>query len=243
MKQHQLIAVEKGEKDRANEAFAGAYHRLQQLQAMTGISRRYKPDDEDGEDRPPEDHRVQVKVADELTAIREGLTPYWDLAASKDETNTRAKANVVVNGRSILDDVSVPTLLWLEKQLVDMRTVMGKLPQLDPSREWTYDPNTGAYRSKEEKSISQKKIPRFQVMYDATDKHPAQIREYTDDVRVGEWTTTHYSGALPVDRIRTIQDRVATLLKAVQVAREEANSTTVVEKKIGDPIFDFLFEQ
>jgi len=47
----------------------------------------------------------------------------------------------------LLADVPVTYLLFLEKQLTDLRTFVDKLPVLDPSVVWLQDPSSGDWRS------------------------------------------------------------------------------------------------
>ena len=35
------------------------------------------------------------------------------------------------------------------------------------------------------------------MKYEATEKHPAQVETYTEDIKVGEWTMVKFSGAIP----------------------------------------------
>jgi hypothetical protein len=59
-----------------------------------------------------------------------------DLAATQDFANTEAKASVVVDGQTILTDVPVPYLLFLEKQLQDVKTFVLSLPVLSIDKDW-----------------------------------------------------------------------------------------------------------
>ena len=58
----------------------------------------------------------------------------------------------------------------------------------------------------------------------------------------GTWSLINFSGALPQDQINAILRRVDKLLKAVVIAREEANSAAIAEQKIAEPIFNYLFD-
>ena len=46
-------------------------------------------------------------------------------------------------------------------------------------------------------TLRTKKVPRNHVKAEATEKHPAQVEVYYEDVAVGYWTTVKFSGALP----------------------------------------------
>ena len=79
------------------------------------------------------------------------------------------------------------------------------------------------------------------VLYEATDKHPAQVKEVTEDINAGVWATTKYSSALPAQRANEILARVEKLQKAIKFAREKANETEVSKIQIGDTVFSYLF--
>jgi hypothetical protein len=112
---------------------------------------------------------------------------------------------------------------------------------LDAAESWSFDEATDSYATAPSQTTRSKKVPRNHVKAEATEKHPAQVEMYFEDVLVGYWTTVKYSGALPQARISELKARVVKLAEAVKVAREAANSTPVVDQKIGDRVFDYLF--
>jgi hypothetical protein len=77
-------------------------------------------------------------------------------------------------------------------------------------------------------------------MYEATKEHPAQVKEVTEDVTAGQWTTIKYSSALPVSRVNELLSKVEKLQKAVKFAREQANSQKVETQKVGEAVFNYL---
>ena len=84
-------------------------------------------------------------------------------------------------------------------------------------------------------------MPRNHVKAEATEKHPAQVEVYYEDIAVVYWTTVKFSGALPAKRINEILDRVVALQNAVKFAREEANNTDAVDQQVGAAVFGYLF--
>jgi hypothetical protein len=79
------------------------------------------------------------------------------------------------------------------------------------------------------------------VKAEATEKHPAQVEVYYEDITVGYWRTVKFSGALPAQRINELLARVERLQEAVKFAREEANNLEVEEQKVGEKVFQYLF--
>jgi hypothetical protein len=86
-----------------------------------------------------------------------------------------------------------------------------------------------------------KKIPRNHVKAEATEKHPAQVEVYHEDVVVGQWKTVKFSGALPAKRVNELLERVEKVQHAVKFAREEANNQEADEQKIGRTVLSYLF--
>jgi Asp-tRNA(Asn)/Glu-tRNA(Gln) amidotransferase C subunit len=132
-------------------------------------------------------------------------------------------------------------LLFLDKQLSDIRDLVGKMTELDPAIDWNTDPNTGLYRSGEVKSHTTQKVEEFIVVVPATEQHPAQVSKAVKDVVVGEWTTVRFSGAVPATRKREMLNRVQQLLDAVKFALEEANMTTVDNIAAGNAVLSYIF--
>lgn len=238
---NQILAIEKGTKTRTQRDLTDAHHALQKQTLLTGIARSYQPDTEDGEKLPPEATRVQVRARDLIGRTQDVLTELFDVTATKDETNCGARADVVVDGRKILTNVPVTTLLFLEKQLVDIHVFVKKLPTLDPSESWLFDSAQDCYATEPVQTVKTKKVMRNHVRAEATDKHPAQVETYSEDVRVGTWKTIKYSGALPQKEVNELLVRVEQLQKAVKFAREEANSAEAKTRTIGKEVFGFLF--
>ena len=240
-KLNQIIAVEKGVKSRSFSSLSDAHQLLQKQALLSGISRTYQPKDEEGEQFPPESTKVQVRVQDVIRETTDVLTKLFDVTATKDWANTEARADVVVDGRTIVADVPVTYLLFIEKQLVDLHTFVKKLPVLDASDSWTYDPSSDAYATDPVQTTKTKKVPRNHVKADATEKHPAQVEVYYEDVVVGHWRTVKFSGALPAQRVNQLLDRVEQLQRAVKFAREEANAAEVEDREVGRAILNFVF--
>jgi len=241
MKLNQVIAIEKGTKSRALQELTESHQTLQKPALLAGISRTYRPKDEEGEQFPPESTRVQIKAEDIIRKTTDELTKLFDVVATKDWANCTAKADVVVNGVTLLTQVPATYLLFLEKQLVDLHTFIKKLPVLDASELWTFDSSADSWATEPIQTTKTKKIPRNHVKAEATEKHPAQVEVYYEDVLVGNWRTIKFSGALPAKRINELLSRVEVLQEAVKFAREEANSLEVSEQKVGAKILNYLF--
>lgn len=237
---NQIVAILKGVKSDANRAFTDIHHTLQKTALLAGISRSYAPYDEKGEQLPSESTLLQVRAAEKVREAAAVLTRLFDVTATQEWGNAEAKADIVVDGKTILTAVPVTYLIFLEKQLTDLKTFISKLPTLDPAEQWHYDPGMDAHATDPNKTVRTKKEARVIEKSPATDKHPAQVELVYEDKGVGTWATIKYSGALTVKRVSQLTERVEALLQAVKFAREAANSAKVTDQRVGKPIFDYL---
>lgn len=238
---NKLIAIESGVKSGVKRKETDLYHVLQKNALLSGISRTYQPKDDDGDKLPSETTLVQIKVEKVVKDLATELTRLFDVTLTKEVGNSNAKADVVVDGKTLLKQVPVTYLLFLEKQLVDINTFVSKLPTLDPASEWSYDSNNDVYVTTAVQTVRTKKVPRNWVKAEATDKHPAQVEIFHEDVIVGTWTKVDFSGAIPATRKAELLSRVDKLITAVKFAREEANSLMVEDQHAGDKVFNYLF--
>ena len=241
-KLNQIIAIEKGIKNQSFQDLTTAHHALQKTTLLSGISRTYQPKDEEGERLPSESTQVQANAEQIIRDTTAVLTRLFDVTATKDWANTHARADVVVDGQVLLVKVPATYLLFLEKQLVDLHTFVKKLPVLDPAETWDFDDFANCFATVPSQTIRTKKVLRNHVKAEATDKHPAQVDVYSEDVVVGYWKTIKFSGAIPAKRVHELLERVEKLQQAVKFAREEANSVEVEDHKIGLKFFHYLFD-
>lgn len=240
-KLNQIIAVVPGKKAHAHKTITEAYQLLQKSSLLEGLNRVYRPRHEDGEPQPPEQKLAQSTVPAEVRKVRDALTEMFDVIFTQDSANATAKADVKVDEQVILSGVPVTHLLFLEKQLTDLHAFVEKLPTLDPGEEWNYNPAIDGYTSKSYETLKTKKVMKNHEKAPATEKHPAQVEVYTEDVVVGTWSNVKYSGAIPAKEKNAMRTRVQKLQEAVKVAREEANAMEVTPLKSGDAIFDYVF--
>lgn len=240
-KLNQIVAIEKGVKSDIYSAITTAYHRLQKTPLFGGRIRTYQPLEDDGEVLPDESEVVQADARTVLEDVSLQLARLFDVTATKDVTNTRTTADVVVDGEILVTGVPVTYLLFLEKQLKDLKAFILKLPTLDPTKKWAYDLNDQIFKSEPVVTSKTKKVPKTHVKAAATDKHPAQTETYWEDVTVGHWTTVHLSGAVPAGQVRQLLTRVDALAQAVKMAREGANMVDVVDMRgTGKKVMDWL---
>lgn len=244
-KLHQTTAIIKGVKARVYSEVTNLHKESQKPEPFGGFAKTYRKKDEDGEDYPPENKRVVLVASEVLRKLAKLETEVFDLTAQQEWANTKARADVIVEGKTIIAQAPVTYLLFLEKQLTDIRTFVDKMPTLDENRDWSADPNSRLFRTEKVTTHKTKKVQRPIVKYDAVIKDgqalPAQTEMITEDVITGWWDTVFHSGALPTPRKEELLERIDKFLKAVKVAREAANDQEVEEHKVGEAVFGYLF--
>lgn len=241
-KLNQIIAIEKGVKSRVYVHLSDLHKANQKPALFEGFSKEFVSLEEDGEKLPPDSKRVQIETKNVIREVTRSLSELFDLTARKDWSNCVARGDVVVDGDTLISDVPVPFLLFLEKQLTDVHTLVKNLPVLDFSEDWTLDPNSGLYRTDELKTHRTKKVQKPLVLYPATENHPAQTQMVTEDIISGHWSQVRYSGAIPRTQQETLLVRVEALLKAVKEAREQANAIEEEPTpKVSSLVFGYIF--
>jgi len=242
-KLHQILAVENGSRAQAEKDKTEIYRKLKKSELLEGQYNEYQPVKEDGEKLPTERQILQARAPELLKDLFELVERIFDLVATRDYGNMKTKADVILeDGTVLFKDAPTHFLIWVEKQLDDLHTVIAGLPILPPDIEWVYDENQNCYRNKQEvKTHKTAKIAYPLLLHPATDKHPAQVVEKVRDETVGYWTKIRYHGGLPADKVKAAKDRVEALQKAVKFAREKANEVEVEQKKVGGEILKYIF--
>jgi hypothetical protein len=247
---HQLIAAHKTITSRAAAGFDRVHHSAQahhQDGPFHGKTRVYRPrDQENGDKLPSENKRVQVTADDLIGEGIAALADFFNATATRDTANCEARADVKVRDQVIIEKAPVSFLLWLEKQLVNQKTFISKLPVLSPEETWHWDVATGCYVSDPTVSVRSVKRPRNHelappVISPSGTISPAQVQVYMEEIPQGEWTQIKHSGALPQTRQRELLNRIHELLIAVKYAREEANQKKIETLNVAPAIFGFLY--
>jgi hypothetical protein len=247
-KLHTIIALRDAVRNRTRQALTTLHRDSQKTDLYEGFTRSYRPKDEDGDQLPPENRNVQLNADTMLNGLVDVVTRSWNLTATLDAANQDAVADVVVpvvggrdgETRTILENVPATYLLYMARELDDIYTFVDKLPTLDPAQVWRYDANVAANVTEPIETHRTVKVKQNHVLYEATDKHPAQVETFTADVVAGYWTHVRRSGALPVERKLRLLQRITTLQLAVKEARERANEVEVTDVEVARPLFDYL---
>lgn len=240
--QHVVVARYRGVAERTRGELTGVYHNAQHAPNFTGNTKEMVSKDEEDVPSEPAEVTLPPLTAEKLFRRMETiLTEAWDLMATRDRTNMDATGDIVVGGETLAEGLPLSTLLSLEKQFQDMRTVVRSMPVRDPSKVWAHDRDLGFHRAPEMRRAKTRKAIRPIVMYEATDKHPAQVQAYPVDDIVGHYVTTEFSGALSAQEKESLVDRINTIIDATRTARTEANKTEVVDLRPAAKLLGFVF--
>lgn len=207
---------------------------------FSGRDRRYVPKNEEGEERLPETQVVQFKVTDLFEDIVTQGANLLDLNFTNDFGNAEARADIVVDGQVLMENVPVTALMSLEKNLNEIRQAFAAAPVNSTDQSWTYDNDNEVYVTDETASLSTTKVQKPIVLFPATPEHPAQTQLVSEDVTVGTWYTRLRSGAISASGKRSVLERCDALIVAVKQAREEANSTEVPSINEGEKLLNWI---
>lgn len=249
---HELLAVEKdvrGTGTKIIEETINTFSKKHQL--FSTHSKLYTPLKDDDKDCPEEEKPAPITtVGDKLDYFQGHMVRLFDVILQKEFANTEANADIVIELNDedkivLAEKVPVVALVQLENIFELLRTkIYDSIPTLDPMKTWKEDSNAGIGRFISETTAKQRtsKINKPVVLYPATDKHPAQVQLATEDIVVGTWETTYYSGMISPAEKSSIMKRVDMILEALRKARARANKAPVTKKKIGDRLFKFINE-
>jgi len=241
IKLNQVLANEKTIKSRSYSDITQMDKANQKAALFHGHVKTYQPSKDDGEVKPTQIKKVQQRSQDVVRAYCKSAAEVWDVTATKDYTNQRAVADVKVGNDTLIRSAPVTFLLFMEKQLTDLRTFIDHMPVLDSSEDWTWDENAGYYKSAAVQAQSTQKVQKAILLAEATKEHPAQAQLITQDEVVGTWTTINTSGAMHSAEKESTLDRIDLLLAAVKSAREEANMIEAAKQDLAEGVLDFLF--
>ncbi|CAB4131435.1 hypothetical protein UFOVP276_197 [uncultured Caudovirales phage] len=242
MKLNQLVAIERPTKQRVERTISDIYKVLQKPDLFEGHNKKYIPLEAGKETFPPDDKHVQQIATDSLKEAQVLLTELFDLSLQRDAANCEAKADIYVDCILMAAKVPITFLMFLEKQLNDIKSMITALPTLDPAESWKFDEGSRLHKTEPRVTNKTAKVQEPIVLYPHSDKHPAQTQLVTTDKTIGNWEAIRLSGATSSKVKKTLLERVEKLIKATKFAREEANMTLVNNDRIGDKIFSWLYK-
>lgn len=246
-KLHELLAVREDRSSKAKKLTDETRHVLghnRNLFAGTIKTTKSHSDSRSKEFDAQEVIAVTTSVQSRLEYTFSSIIAAIDVAASIALTNTVAKADIIVDGKTLKAGVPSTTLLELEKELVQWRETVNFCPTLPAGVEWIPAENqavTGVFVTKH--AIVKKRTEKVTtpvVLYAATDKHPAQVEKVVNDVPVADITEISYNAMLTSEAKAAMMERAEKLIEAVKAARARANDTEVQFSNVGKVLVDYL---
>jgi hypothetical protein len=244
-KMHELLAVESSIAGNYGRDHSETLHVMSQAVKFRGeISEKRHFAEENKHLNVREETKAATTVPDRLQWHSGFLSKFLDVQIQKDKTNQVAKADIEIDGKVLYKDVPSTTLLMLETKLGgEFRKVLDAVPTLDSGSKWEFDDAQSLWMTNPPKTFVTKKVTVPVVLYPATDKHPAQVKEAAEDRPVAETIRTVYSGMITSAQKAVLLERLDILVAAIKRARQRANATEVVPApKFGEVLTDFILK-
>jgi len=245
-KLHELLAVSGNLEGQAQKCVTdlkdtfGKKHHLFVERTLTFTSNK------EGAEAVTEEHlELQTTVPREFQWVSEMLTRLLDTDHAINEANTIARADLQLDdGVVLLKEMPATSLLELEKRLKWLHDLIATAPTLDPAKGFKPDPEKGddVFRAREVVRTRTQKMTKPIVLYEATEKHPAQTQLINDDVPTGTIRGMEWSGMITPARKAELLDRCEQLTRAVKRARSRANDVAVPNaNRIGSVLLGYVF--
>jgi hypothetical protein len=246
VKLFELLAVEAGMKKTFNTLITEAVGTFKGAGHFLGFSKRtlHFAADEQNKDK------VDTKVVDEtvgakLDFVGGTVTKVFDLEYQLSRADQHAKSDLVLDGVTIAKDVPVLWFLGMEARLQQLRTMYEAIPTHAPGIRWVADTEQDSkgrvYRAAvDTEGFVTRKEMRVKVLTPATDKHPAQVDKWMEDLAIAKVVTTAWTGTISPAEKSDILGRVDALLQACKAARQRGNTVEAPKDKIGADLVAFL---
>ena len=243
-KLHELLAVE-GDLE-------GTYRKILEETKVTftkkaehfmGFIRTLRLFDEEATPLAPDYKELDSTVDAKLDYQKAHIIRYLDAVLQKEMTNTTAKADLIVDGKTIVKELPATFLLGLETKLKHVRDVYSTIPTLQPGVKWEKDENRGKgvyATANPEETYQTEKIIDSVVLYKHTKEHPAQIKEVSKTIKTGKYTKIVWSGMLSPAEKSILLGKIDKLIRAAKQARQRANTTPVIKATVAKELFNFI---
>ena len=246
MTQHELLAIEGNRETQVAKVRSDLVNTFEKKRHLFEEKRTlFTPNEEGAPQITEHQSDIQSTIRKELEWIRPHFTKLWDAEYQIEQTNTKAKADVVLEDGTILAAALPATfLLQLQKRLAELMHLAQAIPTLDPAKGFVEDRDRGEaiYKAREVRKKRTTKKPQVIVKYDATKEHPAQTELYNADVEIGTIEEQEWSGLLTPAEKAAILARIEELTRAVRSARSRANDEQVdKEQKVADRLLKYVF--
>lgn len=241
---HQTLAVESAKEKAAKNLIAESLKTFGKSTLFTGQYRKLTMFNEEDKHSETEEYQELTTTVDEnLDYLVKPLSSWFDAVLMKDSANQEARADILIDGLTLVKDVPATFLLGLENKLNQVRVLYLAIPTLPPGIKWELDDQRGegVYRAAhEEVTMKSIKDSDFRTVAEATKEHPAQVAQIQINRDVGQYAITKWNGMMtPVEKAARIS-RIDELMNAVKEARMRANKVEVKHQSIGIDLLNFI---
>ncbi len=231
-----ILAETKVTFEKKTEHFLGLHKSLKMFDSFREI-----------EEAAAEVHKEVVTTVDEkLKHTWKYAVKYFDCLLQKETTNTTATADLVIDGVVLGERLPATFLLGMEERIKKIRDLYESIPTLQPGTTWVEDQTQrpGLFKALyPEKANKTEQSIQHKVLVAPTDKHPAQIEKWTEQVPVGIYAQDRWSGMISPARKAELLERLDILLAAVKKARQRANQADVVKGDIAQRLYNFVHNE
>jgi hypothetical protein len=200
-------------------------------------------DDARQNENTEEHQELTTTVIDKLEYMSEHFIKFWDAKLQKETGNCNAKSDITVDGIVIAENIPVTFLLEMEYELSTLRDVYSKIPTLPPGIKWKEAPDIGKGVSQDDNLVKDQKTEKThqsKIMVDPTDHHPAQVKEWTENKAIGEYSTQRWCSMISPSQKSAVLARIDKLARAIKKSRQRANGTEVDTRQVGKEIFSYI---
>ena len=245
-KLHELLAVENDLKGNAHKILKETKDSFTKRKHLyNGQVKTYKPTEEGGERFADEIQTVDSTVTQRLDYTLKHIERFIDANYQKELANTQAKADILLfGGQVVAKNVPATMLLTLEKYLGALFETYNLIPTLEPGNKWNPDDKEkNLFVAEMPPQYKTKKKTSAVVLYPATKEHPAQVKEVTEDIRIGMWEIENRSGCHTPRAKSELIEKIQTLIAAVKKEKARANTQEVDKQaKIFKDFADFIMK-
>lgn len=240
MKLYEVLALEPDLQDKAKEAFATITRLFGGGEFFIKRVKSYRAVLEDEPELQNEETAMAYTVADLLEEYAKVEGDFLNIALTKENTNAETGAELMVDGVVLASALPATALLNLESRLAEIRRLYEQIPTIDPSGKWEIDDMTGAWKAGPYTRPKFKKVRRAQVLYEATDNHPAQVEAYTEDIPAYEVSETVWNSKFTIAEKQSRIKRIDKLAQEAKAARLRANDVEASRIRISDKLFKYI---
>jgi hypothetical protein len=244
---HEVLAVESDLEGTAKKLIAEASSTFsKKSEHFMGYHKRLMMFDEKrrNEESGSEEHKEIVEtVVGKLSYVEKSCIRWIDALLQKESANQEAKADLVVDGETIIEDVPATWLLGMESRLKLIREMYANIPTLAPGVSWVEDKNKGKHIFKSEHTEVKDKteqVVQHQVIVPATKEHPAQVSTWQGNKKVGVFELDKWTGMVSPATKSNYLERIDKLIRGCKKARQRANQVEVKKLAVAKKIFEYI---